>query len=96
MNIKITDNLYLRSDTYCCWLAEIKTVAKGKNKGQQYEESIGYYRDPQQAFIELLQHKIRTSEAQNLSELITLVKEHNDFVKQLVKDTRDLYKEETK
>ena len=88
MNIKITDHLYLRSDQYCCWIVRTSTVKTGKSVGKEVEQIIGYYRSPVDALIELLSHRIRTSEATDLKEIISLVCQHNDLIRALVTDTR--------
>ena len=88
MDIKITDHLYLRSDQYCCWIVRTSTVKKGKSVGKDVEQIIGYYRSPVDALIELLSHRIRTSEATDLKEIISLVCQHNDLIRALVTDTR--------
>ena len=88
MNIKITDHLYLRSDQYCCWIVRTSTVKTGKSVGKDVEQIIGYYRSPVDALIELLSHRIRTSEATDLKEIISLVCQHNDLMRALVTDIR--------
>jgi len=88
MNIKITDHLYLRSDQYCCWIVRTSTVKTGKSVGKEVEQIIGYYRSPVDALIELLSHRIRTSEATDLKEIISLVCQHNDLMRALVTDIR--------
>ena len=88
MNIKITDHLYLRSDQYCCWIVRTSTVKTGKSVGKEVEQIIGYYRSPVDALIELLSHRIRTSEATDLKEIISLIRAHNDLMGALVTDTR--------
>ena len=88
MNIKITDHLYLRSDQYCYWIVRTSTVKTGKSVGKEVEQIIGYYRSPVDALIELLSHRIRTSEATDLKEIISLVCQHNDLMGALVTDTR--------
>ena len=88
MNIKITDHLYLRSDQYCCWIVRTSTVKTGKSVGKEVEQIIGYYRSPVDALIELLSHRIRTSEADDLKEIISLVCQHNDLIRALVTDIR--------
>lgn len=88
MNIKITDHLYLRSDQDCCWIVRTSTVKKGKSAGKEVEQIIGYYRSPVDALIELLSHRIRTSEATDLKEIISLVCQHNDLIRALVTDIR--------
>jgi hypothetical protein len=88
MNIKITDHLYLRSDQYCCWIVRTSTVKTGKSVGKEVEQIIGYYRSPVDALTELLSHRIRTSEATDLKEIISLVCQHNDLIRALVTDIR--------
>ena len=88
MNIKITDHLYLRSDQYCCWIVRTSTVKKGKSAGKEVEQVIGYFRSQHNAIIELLSHKIRTSEATDLKEIISLVCQYNDLIRALVTDIR--------
>ena len=91
-NIKITDHLYLRSDQYCCWIVRTSTVKTGKSVGKEVEQIIGYYRSPVDALIELLSHRIRTSEATDLKEIISLVCQHNDLIRALVTDTKEIMK----
>lgn len=86
MDVKITNTLYLRSDQYCCWLVRVSTIQSGDNAGKTREEIIGYYRSPRQAFNALLAHRIRTSEAQDLKELISLVKAHNSLTEAFLTD----------
>ena len=88
MNIKITDHLYLRSDQYCCWIVRISTVEKGKSAGKEVEQVMGYFRSPCDALIELLSHRIRTSEADDLKEIISLIRAHNDLMGALITDIR--------
>lgn len=92
MNIRINDKLYLRSDSYCCWLCKVSVIQKGKNKGNEREEVIGYYRNPQDAFKALLGHKIRTEDAECLKQLLVAVKTHNDFIEAWVRDTKEVQK----
>jgi hypothetical protein len=92
LNIKITDKLYLRSDSYCCWLSKVSIIQKGKNAGSEREDVIGYYRHPQDAFKALLNHKIRTEDAECLKQLLVAVKTHNDFIEAWVTDTKEVQK----
>jgi hypothetical protein len=96
LNIKITDKLYLRSDSYCCWLSKVSIIQKGKNAGSEREDVIGYYRHPQDAFKALLNHKIRTQDAECLKQLLDAVTSHNGFMEAYVMDKlpKELNKEE--
>jgi len=64
------------------------TVKTGKSVGKEVEQIIGYYRSPVDALIELLSHRIRTSEATDPKEIISLVCQHNDLMRALVTDIR--------
>lgn len=88
MNIKITEHIYLRSDQYCCWIVRVSKVKKGRSVGKDVEQIIGYYRTPVDALTELLSHRIRESEAIDLKEIISLVSEHNDLIRELITDIR--------
>jgi hypothetical protein len=84
MNIKIMDNLTLKSDEYGCWASKL---CKGK-KGE-YERTIGYYRTPADAFKAVLDNKIRASDASTLTEIISLVQAHTHLVEAFIADNRD-------
>lgn len=92
MNIKITDKLYLRSDSYCCWISKVSIIQTGPNEGKEREEVIGYYRNPQDAFKALLGHKIRTEDANTLNQLLDAVTSHNAFMEAWVTDNREVQK----
>jgi len=92
MNIRINDKLYLRSDSYCCWLCKVSIVQKGKNEGSEREDVIGYYRNPKDAFKALLGHKIRTEDASTLNQLLGAVTSHNAFIEAWVTDSREIRK----
>jgi len=92
MNIRINDKLYLRSDSYCCWLCKVSVIQKGKNKGNEREEVIGYYRNPQDAFKALLGHKIRAEDANTLNQLLDAVTSHNAFIEAWVTNNREVQK----
>lgn len=84
MNIKIMDNLTLKSDEYGCWVSKL---CKGK-KGE-YERTMGYYRTPADAFKAVLDNKIRTSDAEDLKAIISLVAAHTKLVEAFIADNRD-------
>lgn len=86
MNIKITDTLYLKSDAYCCWVSQVYIGKKGKSAGKEQEKVIGYYRNPADALVALLGHKMRTSEATTLKELLDAVRGHTSLVGEFVTD----------
>lgn len=93
MDIKITDNLYLRSDQYCCWLVRVSVVRKGKTAGTVRETILGYYHDPAQALQDLLRREIGESEATILKELLDAVNEHKRFIEDFVRNTKLVQKE---
>ena len=47
--IRIDDNYCIKVDEFNYTLCKVKTNLSGKNKGQEYYESVGYYRDIIQA-----------------------------------------------
>jgi hypothetical protein len=81
LNIKIDKNYSLKSDPRNVILVENKTVQDGNNKGTEYESTIGYYGNIEQALNGYLNVKINTSEATSIKELLDEIKGVKEIIK---------------
>jgi hypothetical protein len=86
MNIKIMDGYRLKSDECGCWITK---ECKQKDGKKLYERTIGNYRTPADAFKAVLDRKIRTSDAEDLKAIISLVAAHTKLVEAFIADSRD-------
>jgi len=69
------------SDALSYTLNEKKKVKEGKNKGKEYLDTIGYYNTIEACLEDLIQMKIKKSDAQTLHGLIEDIGEINKFIR---------------
>ena len=71
----------ITSDSYCYALSEKKKVKEGENQGTEYLQNIGYYSTIEICLEALLEHKIRTSDAATIKELLEEMKKASKFIR---------------
>lgn len=75
----------LYSDQWNYWIAEIKTVEKGKNQGKPYEERMaGYCTSLDKLADDFTERVIRSSDAEDLEAVLTALKTAQDDCKALL------------
>jgi|GEM_PF-3159406 len=85
MNIKIDENYSLKSDDRNVMLVENKVKQEGKNIGEPYENTIGYYGSVQAALKAYARLKTNLSEATSIKELLADVKRIDKKIEEVLK-----------
>lgn len=83
MKLQINEDYRITTDEKNVMLEQRKVYQEGKNKGQEYYNTIGYYGTLEGAFNGMLNHRIRTSDASSYKELIKLVAEVREDIKRV-------------
>jgi hypothetical protein len=88
LEIPIGKDYVITSDPLSIILNEKRVVQEGENKGREYLTSIGFYNTMDGCLEDLLQLKIRKSEATSLKELINEIGEINKFIREQFRKAR--------
>lgn len=80
LNIHISGNYYLRSDSRCLILSEKRIVKEGKKKGEEYFVDLSFHRTLSEVFNALVRRQVYISEATTFQELLD---EHTEFTEAL-------------
>ena len=78
----------ITSDSLCVTLNEKKKIEKGENKGNEYLSAIGYFNTVESCLEEILQLKIKESQATSIKELLDEIKEISKFIREQFKKAR--------
>lgn len=93
MRIKIADKHYLNSDAQCYWISQEVEVKKGNNKGNLTEKRVsGYYRQLTELFANFAEAKIRSSDAETITELKQAVKDTEKVIREMTDSLKHLDK----
>lgn len=91
MKIKLDDKHFLNSDPYCYWITVL--VENEKNPKKPYERRVsGYCNTIEDAFIDYIDKKIKSSNADKISKLcsqITKLKEEIHTFFENLKENED-------
>lgn len=85
MNIKIDDNYSIKSDPRNVILVENKIVQDGDRKGEVYETPVSYHGSVTEALKSYKRMRINTSEATTIKELLSVVKETDRKIDEVLK-----------
>ena len=83
MEISLSEDYRISSDSYQFILQERKVTAEGENKGNEYWTSIAYYRKLEHLLERYIDLKIRTSDKKSIKELM-------DYIRELKKEVREI------
>jgi hypothetical protein len=86
MKIKIDEDYYIQLDTngnYTLYLT--KTSLSGKSKGEEFDNTIGYYSSVPSALNRYVKHKL-SSKGETVS-IEQYLNQYNEIVENLIKNT---------
>lgn len=89
MRIQIDDSIYLTSDSTQFMLVETKIIQDGKNKGNEYDSTLGYYGSIPEVIKAYVKQKQLESNATTLQELLTETRVIYQYVKNLFEQKGD-------
>lgn len=89
MRIQIDDSIYLTSDSTQFMLVETKIIQDGKNKGNEYDSTLGYYGSIPEVIKAYVKQKQLESNATTLQELLAETREIYQYVKNLFEQKGD-------
>ncbi len=84
MKVKIGDYL-IKSDPYCYVLTKQKIRKEGKKKGEEYQDTLGYYGTLESCVEAIIEEGIRSSEATSLKMIVDEVNEIKQEIQEALK-----------
>lgn len=94
MRIKIADKHYLNSDAQCYWISQEVEVKKGRNKGNLTEKRVsGYYRLLTELLANFAEAKVRSADAETMTELKQAVKDTEKVIREMTESLKHFNKE---
>jgi hypothetical protein len=84
MNIRLSEDYQLTSDKYQYILQERKIPEKGKEKGKERWDNVGYYSRLNTALESYIDMRVKGSDKQSVADLLRHLKEITKEVKALV------------
>jgi hypothetical protein len=83
MNIRLSEDYQLTSDKYQYILQERKIAEKGKQKGKERWDNVGYYSKLNQALESYIDMRVKDSDNNSVAGLLSYLKEITKEVKAL-------------
>ncbi len=88
MNIKIGKKYVITSDAHNIILTQSKKRKEGKQKGEEYQEILGYYSSLESCLQSLLDNEIRESQASSLREVLDKIDEVKKWMEKSLKGVK--------
>ncbi len=88
MDIKIGKKYVITSDSYNIILHQNKKRKEGKQKGEEYQEVLGYYPNLDNCLQALLDHDLRESQASSLRDVLDRADEVKKWIEKSLKGVK--------